>query len=130
MSFIDLFKSREEREKLSHLKNLVAVAVADGKLEESELAALAVVMEGRGINPEYLERCIKNPKGIDFVKPKSHEKKIEYLKDMVCLMMCDGEIDEKEIAICKFTATALGFDDIVIDALLLDIISEIKRMNG
>lgn len=31
MSFIDLFKSRESREKQSHLKNLVAVAFADGK---------------------------------------------------------------------------------------------------
>ena len=40
MSFIDLFKSRESREKLSHLKNLVAVAFADGKLEDNQDALL------------------------------------------------------------------------------------------
>ena len=44
MSFVDLFKSRESREKLSHLKSLVAVAAADGKLEKNEMAALATVM--------------------------------------------------------------------------------------
>ena len=130
MSFFDLFKSREEREKLSHLKNLVAVAFADGKLEQNEMAALAVVMETRGINPDYLERCIKNPKGIDFVKPESYEKRVAYLRDMVCLMMCDGEIDVKEMALCKLTAISLGFEHEVIDALILNIISEIKRMNG
>ena len=59
MSFIDLFKSRESREKLSHLKNLVAVAFADGKLEDNEMAALATVMARDGLMPSNLERCIK-----------------------------------------------------------------------
>ncbi len=36
MSFIDLFKSRESREKLSHFRNLVLLAHADGKLTKSE----------------------------------------------------------------------------------------------
>lgn len=41
MSFIDLFKSRESREKLSHLKNLMAIAFADGKLEKNYIAGKA-----------------------------------------------------------------------------------------
>ena len=52
MSFIDLFKSRETRERLSHLRNLVVVAFADGKLEDNEMAALAIVMVGDGKGSE------------------------------------------------------------------------------
>ena len=127
MSFFDLFKFREEREKLSHLKNLVAVAFADGKLEENEMAALAAVMDSRGISPEYLERCINNPKGIKAVKPKSPEQSLEYLKDMVFLMICDGNINEREMSICKHTAISLNFEPEEIDDLIFEIISDLKE---
>ncbi len=127
MSFIDLFKSRESRERLSHLKNLVAVAAADGKLDKNEMAALATVMAREGLTPSDLERCIKNPKGINFLPPETPEQSVVYLKDMVLLMMCDGDIDEREFALCKATAIALGFKHEIIDAMILDIIDDLKR---
>lgn len=130
MSFIDLFKSRESREKLSHFRNLVLLAHADGKLTKSEMAALAIVMAREGITESDLERCVKNPKGIKFIPPQTLEQQVTYLKDMVLLMMCDGEIDEREMALCKATAIALGFEHEVIDAIIMDIIADIKRNNN
>lgn len=127
MSFIDLFKSRESREKLSHLKNLVAVAFADGKLKDNEMAALAAVMARDGLTPSDLERCIKKPKGIKFLPPETPGQRVVYLKDMVLLMMCDGDIDDRELALCKATAIALGFKHEVIDAMIMEIIADIKR---
>ena len=127
MSFIDLFKSRESREKLSHLKNLVAVAFADGKLEDNEMAALATVMACDGLTPSDFERCIKKPKGIKFLPPETPGQRVVYLKDMVLLMMCDGNIDDLELALCKTKAIALGFKHEVIDAMIMDIIADIKR---
>lgn len=127
MSFVDLFKSRENREKLSHLKNLVAVAFADGKLDSREMGALAVVMARDGLTENDLRRCIEKPEGINFMPPESPEQRVTYLKDMVLLMMCDGEIDDRELALCKVTALALGFKHELIEALILDIIKDIKR---
>ena len=127
MSFIDLFKSRESREKLSHLKNLVAVAFADGKLEKNEMAAIATVMARDGLSESDLKRCIENPQGIKFLPPETSGQRVTYLKDMVLLMMCDGDIDDREFALCKVTAIALGFKHEVIDAMILDIINEIKK---
>lgn len=127
MSFIDLFKSRESRGKLSHLKNLVAVAFADGKLEDNEMAALATVMARDGLTPSDLERCIKKPKGIKFLPPETPGQRAVYLKDMVLLMMCDGDIDDRELVLCKATAIALGFKHEVVDAMIMDIIADIKR---
>ena len=127
MSLIDLFKSRESREKLSHLKNLVAVAFADGKLENNAMAALTTVMVRDGLTASDLERCIKKPHGIKFLPPETPGQRMVYLKDMVLLMMCDGDIDDRELALCKATAIALGFKHEVIDAMIVDIITDIKR---
>ena len=127
MSFIDLFQSRKSREKLSHLRSLVALAFADGKLEDNEMAALAAVMARDGLTPSDLERCIENPKSIEFIPPQTSEQRIVYLRDMVLLMMCDGDIDEREFALCKATAVALGFKHEIIDAMIMDIVADIKR---
>ena len=127
MSFIDFFKSRKSREKLSHLKSLMAVAFADGKLEDNEMASIAIVMEREGLTSSDLERCINNPKDIKFTPPQTSEQRFIYLKDMVLLMMCDGDIDKREFALCKATAIALGFRHEIIDVMIKDIIAELKR---
>ena len=130
MSFFDLFKSRESREKLSHLKNLVALACADGKFQESEIAAIASIMHRDGLTQADFERCFKNPHGIKFIPPETDEKRLMYLKDMVLLMMCDGHIDEKEMTVCKMTAIMLGYKHEVIDALVLAVIADLKKELG
>ena len=37
MGIFDFFSSNEERVQLSHLRNLVALMLADGKIEKAEL---------------------------------------------------------------------------------------------
>ena len=112
------------------MKNLVAVAFADGKLEKTEIAALATIMARDGLTPADFERCVKNPESIKFLPPESPEQRVVYLRDMVLLMMCDGDIDDRELALCKATAIALGFKHEVIDAMIIDIIADIKRSNN
>ena len=126
MGLFDLFTSKSDREKLSHLKTLVALAVSDGKVEKSELLALATICRREGLTESDLKKCFENPDSISFVAPNDDKTRIVYLKDMVCLMMCDGNINENEFAICKLTAEALGFKHEVIDAMILDIIEELK----
>lgn len=130
MSFLDIFKSREERAKLSHLKNLIGVAVADGKIEETEVAAIAAVISREGINPKEFDRIMKHPESVKLVIPETDSDKIAYLKDMVFLMMVDGDIDAHELALCKATALAYGYRHEIVDAMILDIIAEIKRNIG
>ena len=126
MSIFDLFRVKSEREKLSHLKTLVALAVADGKVEKSELAAIATICRREGLTDADLKRCLDNPESISFVAPSDDKTKLEHLKDMVCLMMCDGNINENEFAVCKLTAEALGYKHEVIDAMILAIIEDLK----
>ena len=127
MGLLDLFKSQEEKQKLSHIKNVVAVALADGTVKNSELVAIAAICDREGIDPKEIERCIKNPQKVNFTPPKDHATKVRYLQDMVLLMMCDGDLDAKEYITCKLCAEALGFRHEVIDALINDIIEDLKN---
>ncbi len=45
-------------------------------------------------------------------------------------MMIDGNIDKNEIAVCKLTAEAMGYRHEVIDAMVTDIIEELKANIG
>ena len=91
MGIFDFFSSNEKRVQLSHLKNLVALMLADGKIEKAELAAIAAVCSREGLTDADLKRCIKSPESIDFVPPSDNLQRIQYLKDMVLLMMSDGD---------------------------------------
>ncbi|MBR6190984.1 MAG: hypothetical protein IKQ68_02320 [Prevotella sp.] len=105
----------------------MTVAFADGKIANEEMAALTMIMSREGMSPDDLERCLKDPDGIKFTPPKDSAQGGKYLKDMVLLMMCDGEIDKREFALCKATAMALGFRHEIIDAMILEIIADVKR---
>ena len=126
MGFFDLFRSKSKSEKLSHLKMLVALAMIDGKIEDNELAALVAVCAREGIDEQELQKLLNDPESVKFVVPKDEDKKMLYLKDMICMMMCDGEIDENEFVLCKMVAESLGYPHEVVDALVLRVINEIK----
>lgn len=130
MGIFDFFKSDDKRIKLSHLKKLVALMLADGKIEKQELAAIAAVCSREGLTDTDLKRCLESPESIDFVPPANNMQRVQYLKDMVLLMMSDGNIDDNEMLVCKMTAEVLGFKHEVIDAMILDIIADLRKELG
>lgn len=127
MGIFDFFSSKAKRTKLSHLKNLVALSMADGKVEKSELAAIAAVCSREGLTEDDFQKCLNNPDSINFVPPTDDKTRLRYIQDMVLLMMSDGDIDENEMLVCKLTAEALGYKHEVIDAMLIGIISDLKE---
>ena len=98
----------------------------DGKIEDNELAALVAVCAREGIDEQELQKLLNDPESVKFVVPKDEDKKMLYLKDMICMMMCDGEIHENEFVLCKMVAESLGYPHEVVDALVLRVINEIK----
>ena len=126
MGIFDFFSSKTDREKLSHIKELVALAMVDGKVEKSELAAIAAVCSREGISESEIKKFLDNPDSVDFVQPKSDHQRLLYLRDMCALMMVDGNIDENEFVLCKMAAESLGFRHEIVDAMVMDIINELK----
>lgn len=130
MGFFDLFKSQAEKERLSHIKNLIALSLADGVVQKNELAAIAAVASREGISPQKVQELLSKPEKTNFIVPESDGKKLQYLRDMVLLMMSDGNINENELALCKVCAEAFGYKNEVIDVMLIDIIDDLRTKMG
>lgn len=127
MKFKELFDSRDKKKRLSHLRNLIALSLADGLMDNHELDLIFHIGINAGLAPDELERLFQRPDSIKYFAPESYRDRIEQLYDMVMVMMADGEIHENEMRVCKTIAIKLGFKSQIIDKMVLDIINQIAQ---
>jgi uncharacterized tellurite resistance protein B-like protein len=114
-----------EQQRLGQLKNLVMLASADEKVTDSEMAVLLAVASRENITPEEFNRVIENPDSVNITLPEDEETKLAYLRDMVAMMMIDGELDEQELAICKLYAMALGYRGSIVDGMIAGVVDSL-----
>ena len=115
----------QELQRLGQLKNLVMLAAADGHLTDSEMAVLLAVASRENLTPEEFNKVIDDPDSVSIQLPDDEETKLAYLRDMVAMMMIDGELDEHELAICKLYAMALGFRSSIVDGMIAGVIDQL-----
>ena len=115
----------QEQQRLGQIKKLVMLAAADGQVTDSELAVLLAVASRENISPEEFNNVIENPDSISITLPEDEDTKLAYLRDMVALMMVDGELDEQELAICKLYAMALGYRGSIVDGMIAGVIDQL-----
>ena len=115
----------QEQQRLGQLKNLVMLAAADGRLTDSELAVLLAVASRENITPDDFNRVIEEPDSVTIDLPEDEDTKLAYLRDMVALMMVDGELEEQELAICKIYAMALGYRSSIVDGMIAGVVDSL-----
>ena len=115
----------QELQRLGQLKNLVMLAAADGRVTDSELAVLLAVASRENITPDEFNRVIEDPDSVNIDLPEDEDTKLAYLRDMVALMMVDGELEEQEIAICKIYAMALGYRSSIVDGMIAGVVDSL-----
>ncbi len=120
----------EEQQRLGQLKNLVMLASADGRFTDSEMAVLVAVASRENISPEEFNRVMENPDSVNITLPEDEETKLAYLRDMVAMMMVDGELDEQELAICKIYAMALGYRGSIVDGMIAGVVDSLDAEAG
>lgn len=116
---------RNDQERLGQLKNLVMLASADEKITDSEMAVLVAVASRENITPEEFNKVIDDPDSVNITLPEDEDTKLAYLRDMVAMMMIDGELDEHELAICKLYAMALGYRSSIVDGMIAGVIDQL-----
>ena len=109
---------------------MVLLAHADGVVDQSELAAIAMVMQRDGLTDADFKRCIEDPKSINYQIPASDRERNLYLADMIMLMLADGDINKNELLLCKLTAVSLGFKHDIVDNVITRLIEQIKKERG
>ena len=115
----------KNQQRLGQLKNLVMLAAAEGHLTDSELAVVLAVASRENITPEEFDQVVDNPDSVTIALPEDEDTKLAYLRDMVALMMIDGELEEQEMAICKIYAMALGYRGSIVDGMIAGIVESL-----
>jgi len=115
----------QNQQRLGQLKNLVMLATADERFTDSELAVLLAVASRENITPDEFNKIIEDPDSVNITLPEDEDTKLAYLRDMVAMMMVDGELDEHELAICKLYAMALGYRSSIVDGMIAGVIDSL-----
>lgn len=115
-----------EDKRLGQVKNLIMLALADGKATESELALIASIASREELTQEQLDHLIEHPGTVHIELPENDEQKLQYIQDMVALMMIDGDLDDNELAMCKIYAIMLGYESSIVEKMVLDIAEKLK----
>ncbi len=120
----------QDNQRLGQLKNLVMLAAADGNLTDSEMAVLLAVASRENITPDDFNKVIDDPDSVNITLPQDEDTKLVYLRDMVAMMMIDGELDEQEMAICKLYAMALGYRGSIVDGMIAGVVDQLDAQAG
>ncbi|MEQ8927542.1 MAG: hypothetical protein RLO81_17130 [Fulvivirga sp.] len=94
-------KEEVEKFKVSHLKNLMVLAKADGQLSEIELHLLEAIAHRIGLSKNDIETIEKKLDDIEFVLPNKYDERLEQFEDLLTLMAIDGNIDPEEEEVCR-----------------------------
>ena len=109
-----------EKTGLGQVKNLIMLALADGKATKSELAVIAGIAAREQLTQEELDNLIDNPDSVHITLPDDEATRQRYLKDMVQLMMIDGDLNDTELSMCKLYAITLGFESTSVEQIVLE----------
>ena len=113
-------------QRLSHFRNLIAIAFSDGSVDESEKDVMLAIGKRIGITSYEIQEILENPDNIELCIPKSMIEKLNHIYDLVLIMLADGKIDKNEIAGCKLIAMQYGLDHNIVDIILNKLIKKIK----
>ena len=115
------FYLEKQQEKISHLsifQNLYIIAAADGRIDDMEHSLLLEVADNLGLNQEDIDFIIDHYADLQLIIPEDKEEGYFSLKNLVYMMIVDGEISPEEYRLCLEFAEEIGLDKKAIEKIL------------
>jgi uncharacterized tellurite resistance protein B-like protein len=109
MSISDLFDSEFKTRNKGHFSAIVRVAITDGNVSAEEkhfLEKLAITLE---ISKEEFEEILENPLKYPINPPYLYVQRLERLFDLTRMVHIDHQLGDKQDALLRKFAIALGF---------------------
>jgi len=113
--------------RLCHLRNLIVLSRADGIVLPEEVGFIKSVMSRENLTDEDYNYCVENLDHIENSIPDNFNERMEYLYDLIKLMVIDGNIHENEMAVCKECAEMLKIPPASVQNLVNNLISLIRK---
>lgn len=111
-------KREEQLKNLGIFQNLYLVAAANGHISPEEQEFLLEVAHNLGLSQAEVDEVMDRYPDLDFVIPEDREEAFFSLKNLVYMMIVDGEIDAQEYALCLRFAGEIGLGQPDIEAIL------------
>lgn len=101
--------------KMAHIVNLMSIAGIDGNISEEEKNVIIKIAQDMGLTEDDFNTCIEawqqtDESKLETIVPDDDDDKYEFLKNMVLVMMVDGEIEDNERAYIAGLAEQFGVD--------------------
>ncbi|HOS45064.1 MAG TPA: hypothetical protein PLQ69_01120 [Paludibacter sp.] len=113
------------KSKKSHLKNLYLTALSDGKLSNVEFDFLLEIANKIYILPSVVQEICNSPDDVSFYIPTHNREKLDQIYDCVCMALVDGEINDREVSMCKLISVKLGFRPVIVDHIIKHILDSV-----
>ena len=106
-----LIQAINKRMNRSYLKNLVALAASDGRIDPSEMELLRDAAGKAGVEENELAEMLDSAREFGYYIPESYEDRETQLIQMISMAIADGEFSESEYELCKMVAEKLDFTE-------------------
>lgn len=106
------------QKKLNFFQNLVLVAAADNVLDAGESELLLFVGNKLGLSADQVMPIADNLGVLSFIIPEDGLQKTLELQTLVQMMIQDGEVHDREYALCLEYATRIGYSKAILDDMI------------
>jgi uncharacterized tellurite resistance protein B-like protein len=106
------------QKKLAFYQNLILIATADGVLDGSESRFLIDIGNRMGLTAEEAMPIADNLSVLSFIIPEDGLQKTLELQTLVQLMLQDGQIHDREYALCLEYTYRIGYSKAVLDDMI------------
>ena len=94
--------------KKNHIKNLLALAKADGFVHEKEIEVINKIGKKYGLKERQVSELIKSEEKFVLNIPNNYHDKMNLLYDLILVMLADGVIEKNEVSFIEDVVTVFG----------------------
>lgn len=104
--------------KKNHIKNLLALAKADGHMHEKEIALLFKLGKKYNLKEWQVQNLIDSEEKYEIDIPNNHNDKMNLLYDLILMVYADEKVEKREIEFCEGVAKKFGLKKDIVQLLL------------
>lgn len=111
----------------SRIRALVATAYSDGFFDSRELHVINTKAKDLGLSGEEILEIIRNPENESILLPVTVEEKIQFMYDLMRVILADGKIEDNEKEIFYKYLKELDFNFSWFDDLFNTMVESVKN---
>ena len=115
---IGFFEHQYKTYQKNHIKNLLALAKADGHMHPKEEAMLFKIAKRYGLKEKQIKQLIDTDEKFEVNVPDNHNDKMNLLYDLILMVYADNVVDKHEIEFCEQAVKNFGMKKELVPWLL------------